>query len=185
MNLTPHDLLLPFLWLLNGLLALLYLLAGRFLALLLIPCLAWLGATGPKEHRPWVASAAVLAIASAALSPQPVPLLTLVMAAAGIIAVLLERFNPIALRWRAAGGLALYALMGLGFTAYQTLAPAWNTSSPLLAQGQNYLSVLVSLAMWAYPLGYLALLAQAIWVHPPLAQSPEAMIHTLRARGKQ
>jgi hypothetical protein len=185
MSITPHDLLLPFLWLLNGLLALSYLLFGRILALLLIPFLAWLGASGPREHRPWVAAAAGLSIASATLSPQPVPVLTLVMACAGVIAVLLERFNPLILRWRAAGGLALYALMGLGFTAYQALTPIWQVDSPLLNQGQTYLSVLVSLAMWAYPLGYLALLAQSIWVHPPLSQNPETLIHTLRARGKQ
>ena len=181
----PHDLLMPLLWLLNGLLAVSYLLFGRILALLLVPPLAWLGATGPREHRPWVAAATGLAIASAALAPQPAPLLTLVMAWAGMIAILLERFNPISLRWRAAGGLALYALMGLGFSAYQFLAPTWQIDSPLLTQGQTYLAVLISLAMWAYPLGYLALLAQSIWVHPPLSQNPETMIHTLRARGKQ
>lgn len=185
MSITPHELILPFLWVLNGLLALAYLLYGRILALLLILPLSWLGVTGPGEHRPWVAAAAGLSMASAALAPQPVPLLTLIMAISGIIAILLERFNPIALRWRAAGGLALYALMGLGFTAYQMLAPTWQIDSPLLTQGQTYLSVLISLAMWAYPLGYLALLAQSIWIHPPLAQSPETMIHTLRARGKR
>ena len=37
MKLTPHDLWLPFLWVANGLLTVLYLLAGRLLALLLLP----------------------------------------------------------------------------------------------------------------------------------------------------
>ena len=107
------------------------------------------------------------------------------MALAGLIGVLLERFNAAALRWRAVGGIALYALMGLGFAAYQQLAPSLGADDPLLSQGQRYLGILASIAMYFYPLGFLALLAQAIWVHPPLAQSPEGLIHTIRSRGKQ
>ena len=180
-----HLLLLPFLWLLNGLLALLYILAGRVAVLLLILILAWLGSSGPREHRPWVASTTLLASTSAALAPAPVPLLTLLMATAGSVAILIERYNPIALRWRMTGGIALYALMGLGFTAYQRLAPSFHSGSPLLLQGQSYLAILAGVAMWMYPLGFLALLAQSIFIHPPLAQSPETLVHTLRARGKQ
>ena len=184
MNLTNIEWLLPLLWALNGLLAALYLLAENILALLLIPPLAWLLATSPAEQRPWVLAAAGLALLSAALAPQPAPALALLMAVAGVLGVLLERFNPAALRWRAVGGIALYALMGLGFSAYQFLLPSMGADNALLAQGQRYLNVLISIAMYFYPLGFLALLAQAIWVHPPLAQNPEAMIHTVRSRGK-
>ena len=184
MNLTPHDLWLPFLWVANGLLALLYLLAGRFLALLLLPALGWLAASAPGEQRPWTAVAAGLALLASTLAPQPVPALLLLMAFAGVVSVLLERFNSPALRWRSAGGIALYGLMGLGFAAYQQLAPTLGANDPLLSQGQRYLGVLASIAMYFYPLGFLALLAQAIWVHPPLSHSPEGLIHTIRSRGK-
>jgi len=185
MNLTPHELLLPFLWLLNGLLTVVFLLAENFLALLLIPPLAWLLATAPGEQRPWSVAAAILALLCEALAPQPVPTLILLMAIAAVVGVLLERFNPAALRWRAVGGIALYALMGLGFAGYQLWTPSLGASDPLLAQGQRYLGVLASIAMYFYPLGFLALLAQSIWVHPPLLQSPGGMIHTVRSRGQK
>ena len=184
MNLTPHDVLLPLLWLANGLLAALFLLAQNALALLLLLPLGWLLLQAPPEQRPWTLAAAGMALSAAALSPQPVPALLLLMAFAGAGGVLLERFNPAALRWRAVGGIALYALMGVGFSAYQLLLPSMGSDNALLAQGQRYLNVLISIAMYFYPLGFLALLAQAVWVHPPLAQSPEGMIHTVRSRGK-
>ena len=184
MSLTPHDLLLPLLWLVNGLLAALFLLAQDALALLLLLPLGWLLSGSPVEQRPWTTSAAGLALAAAALAPQPVPALLLLMALAGAGAARLERFNPAALRWRAAGGIALYALMGLGFSVYQLLLPQMGADNALLAQGQRYLNVLISIAMYFYPLGFLALLAQAVWVHPPLAQNPEGMIHSVRSRGK-
>ena len=184
MNLATIDWLLPLLWVLNGLLAALYLLAENILALLLIPPLAWLLATSPAEQRPWVLAAAGLALLSAALAPQPAPALALLMAVAGVLGVLLERFNPAALRWRAMGGIALYALMGLGLAGYQLLAPSLGSNDPLLAQGQRYLGVIAGIAMYLFPVGFLAILAQAVWVHPPLAQSPERLIHAVRSRGK-
>lgn len=185
MNLTPQETLLPLLWLANGLLAVLFTLAENALALLLLPPLAWLLSSSPSEQKAWVAAAAALALACAALSPQPVPALLLMMVLAGVAGVLLERFNTAALRWRAVGGIALYALMGLGFAGYQYLLPSLGAGDPLLSQGQKYLGTLASIAMYFYPLGFLALLAQSIWVHPPLAHNPETMIHTIRARGRQ
>ena len=179
----PKNYLLPFLWLANGFLACAYLLAENALALLLLAPLGWLTATAPGEQRPWTAAAAGLALLACVVAPQPVPLLLLVMAFSALIAILLERFNPAALRWRATGGMALYGLMGLGLSGYQALAPTLN-ADPMLSQGQAYLGVLVSVAMYLYPLGFLALLAQSIWVHPPLGSSPEGMIHSIRSRGK-
>ena len=181
---TVHDLLLPFLWLANGLLAAVFLLAENALVLLLLPPLAWLLVSSPPEHRPWTAAACGLALLSAVLAPQPLPALALLMAFSGVAAIWLERFNPAVLRWRVTGGIALYALMTLGFSAFQSFAPALGVDDPMLSQGQHYLGVLASIAMYFYPLGFLALLAQSIWIHPPLAQSPQSLIHSVRARGK-
>jgi hypothetical protein len=170
---------------LNGLLALLWLAVDHALAVILIAPLAWLCQAALPEQRPWSLAAAGLALLSAAISPPPVPALMLVMALAGSLAVRLESFNPTATRWNVARGLGLYGLAGLGFRAYQDLAPLAADGSPLLAQGQIYLSALAAFAMYLIPLAYLALLAQSLWAHPPLPGSPAAMTHAIRARGKQ
>jgi hypothetical protein len=179
-------LLLPFYWLINGVLALVFSLAGHWLSILLIPPLAWLAFRGPHEHRPWVIGAGVMGLLASVLAPMPVPALLLLMAVSGGIAMLLERFNPASLHWRITSGLALYALAGLGFAGFQLYLERWASASLLIAQGQNYFSILVGIAMYGIPIGYLALLAQALLVHPPIPGSgkPEELINNLRARNE-
>ncbi len=170
-------------YLLNGFLALLWLLADHILPALLVVPLAWLGYSVPDEQRPWALASGGLALLAAAVAPAPVPLLMLVMAVAGVLAAQLEQFNAAAARWNTVRGLALYGLAGLGFTVYQDLA-ASSTGSPLLLQGQVYLSAIAAFAMYLIPLGFLALLAQTLWAHPPVPGKPAELIHTIRSRGK-
>jgi hypothetical protein len=170
-------------YLLNGFLALLWLLADHILLALLIPPLVWLSYTSPNEQRPWSLVSGVLAILASAVAPTPVPLLMLVMITAGLLATRLEQFNIATARWNTVRGLALYSLVGLGFTVYQDLTQA-STGSPLLAQGQVYLSTIAGFAMYLIPLGYLALLAQTLWAHPPVPGKPTDVIQTIRSRGK-
>jgi hypothetical protein len=91
--------------------------------------------------------------------------------------------NPLSTRWNVTRGLALYALSGLGFAAYQAFKPALGSGDPLLATGQSYLSILVSIAMYLFPVGYLGLLVQALFAHPPIA-NPEQLIQAIRTRGR-
>jgi hypothetical protein len=170
-------------YLLNGFLGLLWLLVDHILLALLIAPLAWLCYSSPDEQRPWAFSAAGLAVLASALAPSPVPLLMLIMAVAGLIATYLEQFKAAAARWNTVRGLALYSLAGLGFTIYQDLAVR-STESSLLLQGQVYLSAIAAFAMYLIPLGFLALLAQTLWAHPPAPGKPAEMIHTIRSRGK-
>lgn len=175
--------LLPFLWVLNGFLAVLYLLADHALVVLLLPLLGWLALTTLKAQQPWTLAAGGLALAAAVFAPSVVAMFLLLMAGGSVALVRVEKFNPLALRWRITGGLALYALIGLGAALYETLAPL--LTDPTLAQGQNYLNVLVSLALWLYPLGFLGMLAQALWVHPPLeGGTPEDILVRTRTRGR-
>ena len=58
---TFETLTLPFLWLLNGVLAIGYLLFDHFVAVLLIIPLTWLTVTTKPAQRPWMASASILA----------------------------------------------------------------------------------------------------------------------------
>jgi len=170
-------------YLLNGFLALLWLLVDHLLLALLIAPLAWLSYTAPDEQRPWALAASGLATLASAAAPSPVPLFLLVMAAAGLLANHLEQFNAAAARWNTVRGLALYGLAGLAFTLYQGLS-LQSTDSSLLMQGQVYLSAIAAFAMYLIPLGFLALLAQTLWAHPPVPGKPGAMIHAIRSRGK-
>ena len=171
-------------YLLNGFLALVWLLVDHILLVLLVAPLAWLSYTSPDEQRPWSLASSLLAILAGAVAPAPVPLLLLVMAIAGLLATRLDQFNTVAARWNTLRGLALYSLAGLGFTLYQDLSRV-SVGSPLLAQGQVYLSTIAAFAMYLIPLGYLALLAQTLWAHPPVPGKPADLIHTIRSRGKR
>ena len=176
---------LPCLWLLNGLLVLAYFLADHLLVVLLIPALTWLAATAPIEQRPTTTVASLLAILVAACAPAPVPVLLLLMAVIGIVAIPLEQFNPPALRWFIARGIALYSLLGLGFLAYQAyLAGLPTGGEDLLSQGRVYVSAIVGIAAYLFPLGCLAYLAQKILLHPPTRQSPGDLLLGVRTRGK-
>jgi len=185
----------PLVWLVNGLLVIVYVGASRAFLLLLILPLAHLVGRAPREHRPWLAAVGVLALAAAAFVPPPVPMLLALLSAAAALAVQLDRFNPKALRWRASGGLALYALAALGYAGYAAYtsrieADAWaglvagGEAAAIVGQGRAFLNTLSIWGLWVIlPLGYLALLAQGIFVHPPAQSSPGDLIHFVRSRG--
>jgi hypothetical protein len=197
-------------WELNGLLALLYtawehcaalVTAGAFAGLL------WWTPAGRRSassgraaftgQRPWVLGIGVLALLAALLAPAPVPVLLAVMALAGAVAVACDRFNPDALRWRVAGGLALYALASLAYLGYGSYlaaldAAAWaeaiggqGEAALTLAQGRAFVDTLATWGLWLIlPLAYLSLLAQGLLVHPPLPATPEQVINAVRTRGQ-
>ena len=181
---TWQNLLTPFVWLLNGVLVVLYSLVLHWQAALLAPVLAWLCLSGPEEHRPWAVGIAVAAMFSAVMAAQPVPLLLLVIALSGSSALFLERINPAALHWRIIAGIALYTLIGVGVTAFQVYLENIAGENLLVAQGQAYIGILAAVGLYGFPLGFLALLAQGLLVHPPLPGkgSPEELIHQLRAK---
>lgn len=185
MDLLP-TILTPFAWLLNGLLAILYGLVLHWQPALLVPALGWLAAQGPTEHRPWAVGIAALVLPAGLLAPQPAPALLLVMSLAAGLGMLLERFNPASLHWRLLNGLALYALLGLGAGLFQFYLERLAGENLLLLQGQAYVGLLAEVALYGLPVGYLALLAQGLLVHPPIpgGSRPETLLHTLRARNE-
>ena len=188
--------LLWLVWFINGILAVVYTLLENVLIMALIPPMAWLAITAKQEHRPWIGATGALAVLAAFVVPAPVPMILALMAWAGAIAVRMDRFNPTALRWRVNGGLALYALAALGFAAYAAytsrLSPStWagvvasGEAAAIVAQGRSFLNVIAVWGLWIIiPLGYLALLVQGIFVHPPTPARPSELIHAVRARGR-
>ncbi len=146
------------------------------------------------QAHPWLMGMGLLASVAAGVAEPPVPVLMAVMSVSGVIAVTLERFNPEALRWRVAGGLALYGLAGLGYVAYRQYlgsvdAALWAAqiggyaeAGHTLAQGRAFLDTLATWGLWLIlPLGYMSLLAQGLLVHPP-QPSPAASIAAVRTR---
>ena len=176
-----HDLLLPFIWTLNGFLAVLYLLWEHMLAVLLLPSFGYLLLHTPKTQRNWMSIAAGLAVLAAAFAPPLIGIWLLLMALGSIIALRLEKFNPENLHWRVISGIASYALVGLGFLLYHDLSPV--ITDPTFVQGKGYLDILIGIAVYLGPLGFLGLLVQAIFAHPPLKGSPEDIIYNVRTRG--
>ncbi len=182
----PHPWYLPLIWTLNGFLAVVYTaaehwyllaLAGGVAALYLHPVVQ----KGAEEHRRWLLGSAVVLLGAVVFSPAAIGALAAGMAWAGLAALRLERFNPRLLYWRIVQGLGLYGLIVLGVLAYHALV----ASAPpeMLGGGQAYLEIIASIALYAYPLGFLAMLAQAVFAHPPVSR-PEDLITTIRTRGK-
>lgn len=175
--------LLPFVWLVNGLLALVWLLVENFWQVGLAGALGYAVLRAPVSQQRWTLGVALLALVAGVAAPFPVVLFLLVMTLAGLLAVRLERFNPQNTHWMLVRGLGLYALTGLGFATYREwLLPA--LSDPALLQGQAYLNAIASIALYLLPLGYLALLAQGLLVHPPVQQDADEIIYHFRSRGK-
>ncbi len=176
---------LPFLWVLNGFLILLYLAAEHFLAILLAPGLYLLWKNAPTAQRSWMGGTAVLSLAASLLAPPVVGIWLSLMSYGAILALRLEKFNPEALSWRVVSGIAAYALIGIGFSMYQGLSPALLDPYGTFAQGKGYLDVIVSLAVFLGPLGFVGLLVQALFAHPPLEGTPEDIIYSVRTRGSE
>lgn len=172
------------LWIINGLLAVLWLLVDNLALLACLPLLGWLVWRAPREQRPWAGAAAVLALAGAAVTPLPAAPLTLLMGFAGVAGYYLERFNKPASMWTMIRGLALYGMVCLGYGIFRRFLIPNAASDPALQQGIGYLSAIASIAHYILPLGYLVLVAQSLFAHPPLQETADGMIYRYRSRGK-
>jgi hypothetical protein len=193
---TGDTLLLVLTWIANGGLVVLFWLADHALQLATLPAFYLLVTRALPEQRAFALAAGALCTLAAFVVPAPIPLIVLAMAWAGTLAVALDRFNPDTLRWRVVGGLALYAIAALGWTAYTAyvagLSPeqwgglfAAGEAASTIAQGRSFLSTISVWGLWIIvPLGYFSLLLQGLFVHPPLSASPARLIHAVRARGE-
>jgi hypothetical protein len=189
-------------WEANGLLVVVYTAAEHWAALAATAAyvlLLWGPHARPLVHaqRPWLYGIGVLVMLAAFVSQSPMPVLLAVMASVGAGAVALDHFNPATLRWRVAGGLALYALASLAYLAYGAYlagldAVAWaeaiggqDEAALALAQGRAFVNTLATWGLWLIlPLGFLSLLTQGLLVHPPIAAAPEQIIAAVRTRGQ-
>ena len=179
------DWTLPFLWIANGLLALLWLTVDHLWVILLAGALGVTVLQAPDVQQIWTLGVAVLSLVAGVFAPFPAALLLLVMTLAGLAAKRLERLNPQNAHWTLVRGLGLYSLLALGYAVYRNwLLPAMVMSDPALQQGQAYLSAIAGIALYLFPLGVLALLLQGVFVHPPVQGEADEIIYRYRSRGK-
>ncbi len=176
---------LGFTWVLNGFLVIIYVISEQIPALLIIPALTWLTADIEDTRRPWMMAASGLALISTLFAPIVVGAWLNIMAYGSTITIKIEKFNRSTLRWRVVSGITAYALIGLGFLIYQILTPIMAVEGSPFSQGQGYLDIIISLAVWIMPLGFVGLLVQAVWVHPPQSQDPSKTIEQIRTRGRR
>ncbi|MCO6451213.1 MAG: hypothetical protein J5I90_10550 [Caldilineales bacterium] len=180
----------------NGFLVCTYVLWEEMAAVVVAASFLYLVWQAPPGQRAWTVAAAVVAMLAAFFTPAPAPVLLALMSAAGVAAILLDRFNPDALRWRITGALTLYALAALAHLGYQSYlagvdAAAWaealggqGEAAAALAQGRAFIETLATWGLWLIlPLGYLSLLLQVLLAHPPLPQRPDSLITAVRTRG--
>lgn len=166
-------------YLLNGLLALLYLLAARLPTLIAGGALLLLARGAERHVRPWLQGGVLLAYAATLIAVPPIPLLLALTAVLALAAVKLDRFAPDTLRWRAAGGHALYAAAAIGYSLYtgylqhlQIQAGTGSAHLSLLSQGQGYVQLIGAIGLLVVlPLGLGTLLVQGLLVHKPVQRS--------------
>jgi len=173
-------------WTVNGILVIVYYAAEHIQTVLLaISALLFAGNTA-QEQRGWAVGSGVFAILASLFAPAPVPLFLLVISLAGWAGQWLEQYNKPANHWNTIRGQALYATAGLGFALYRNFGlGASIANDPMMSQGAGYLNALIGIGMYVIPLGWLAMLAQSVWAHPPAQGTPDALITTIRTRGKR
>lgn len=181
MNFTT--LTLPFIWLLNGMLAVVYLTIENIVVVALIPGLIGLLKLTPKAQQRWMLITGLLAVVAGIFAPAVVGIWLLLMTFGSLLAIKLEKFNTASLSWRVISGISAYALIGAGFTLYQSTSATLIDPYGTFAQGKGYLDILISLAVFLGPLGFVGLLVQSLFAHPPLEGTPEEIVYNVRSRG--
>ena len=181
-----NDITAGVIWTINGFLVVAYYTAEHIQTLALAVATILFAAYTPQEQRVWAVGSGALAILASLFAPAPVPLFLLVMSLAGWAGQWLEQYNKPANHWNTIRGQALYALAGLGFALYRNFGLGSSIASdPMMSQGAGYLNALIGISMYVIPLGWLAMLTQSIWAHPPAQGTPDALITNIRTRGKK
>ena len=82
-------------------------------------------------------------------------------------------------------GTIIYSLVGVGLAAFQYYLKVTPTADQtnLIMSGRTYIGIIAAVALWATPIGYLALLVKGLLIHPPFpGGTPENVIDSVRGR---
>jgi hypothetical protein len=181
-----NEILSGIIWTVNGFLVIVYYALNHTQTIVLAVTAILFTVRTAQEQKVWAVGSGLMAILASLLAPAPVPLFLLIMSLAGWVGQWLEQYNKPANHWNTIRGQALYALAGLGFALYRNFGFGSSIASdPVMSQGAGYLNALIGISMYVIPLGWLAMLTQSIWAHPPAQGTPDALITTIRTRGKK
>lgn len=160
------NLLLPFIWLLNGILAILYALLEHGMTILMFVPMGYLfirlprlAGPGAAAMRPWFLGACVLSVLTSMLAPAPAPVMLVLMYVISSLAARTEKYRPDETTWTVIQGTLLYCLIGLGAAFYAWYAQALSNPPPI--------GMLVAFALWGYPIGFVAFLVKSLLAHAP------------------
>ncbi len=181
--------LLPFIWVLNGAIAVAFA-ALDHLPLVVLPGLfavlyvqSGQLAGGQARHvRAMLFVTGGLAAAAVQLAPQPAPYLLLGLMGAGLAAVHFERYRPDEVLWDVLQNVILYALVGLGARVLLWMLNSDMSSAGLYASGVNYLTMLTGFALWGMPVAKGGLLIKNLLAHAPAGSDPQTIISKARER---
>lgn len=173
-------------WVVNGLIVVFFSLGDHFLTIILGVSTGTFVFFSPNEQQNWAIGTGVLSLVASAFAPAPIPIFLVVMSLGGWVALYMEKYNLPATRWNVIRGISLYAVLGLGYALYKGFdVSSAIATDPQMGQGAIYLNAIIGIALYAVPLGFLVMLAQSIWAHPPTpGGNPANLIGTIRARGK-
>ena len=181
-------LLLPFVWVLNGLLALVWLALDNIALVLLIPLLVWLylllgqrlQEAQARRMRQVLLPAGGLALAAVLFAPSPAPYLIAGLAGVGGFVVRVDQYRPDDSAWETIQNLILYALVALGTRVLFLVMDAQPADN--LTTGVNYLAVLAGFALWGMPIAQAGLLIKNLLAHAPTGAAPGSVIERARER---
>lgn len=185
------SLFLPFLWALNGVLALIYILTENLMTLALLAVLTWMVFSLKKFANEYYAErikvfllvAAVLSLLMSVIAPAPAPFFLVAMPLFAMVALHLglSRTNPADIFWSYAQIDLLYngAIILFMFLESDLGKSSGTSGAMYLMQGQNYIGLLGGIALYGIPVFFMASLAKEYLAHKP-QPDPGDLLTTIR-----
>ena len=182
---------IPFLWALNGALAIIYILAENLLTVGLLVVLVWMlvslkpfaNAYYAERIQSFLLVTGVVSLVMSVIAPSPAPFFLLVMPLFAMVSLYLglSRSNPADIFWQYAQTALIYnGAIVLFMFLESNLGRASGTSGEMyLLQGQNYVGLVGGIAMYGIPVFFMASVAKEYLAHKP-QQEPIDLLTTIR-----
>jgi hypothetical protein len=182
---------LPFLWALNGVLAVTYILAENLLTVGLLGVLTWMllslkpfaNAYYAERIKSFLLVTGVVSLVMSVIAPAPAPFFLLAMPLFAMVSLYmgLSRTNPADIFWNYAQTALIYngAIVLFMFMEGNLGQTSGTSGEMYLLQGQNYVGLIGGIAMYGIPVFFMASVAKEYLAHKP-QQEPFDMLTTIR-----
>jgi hypothetical protein len=167
-------------WTVNGVLVSLFFLADHLSSIGLLLSCGYFAFSSPNEQRTWSIGVGVAALAASMFAPSPIPLLMFALSLSGWGILAVEQYSRSSRRWDILTGLGLYCGVAILYLGYYLFAKKQLDAN----MGAGYINAIVTILVYVWPVGTLAIWAQQIFAHQPGLGKPEDVIAKVRTRGK-